>query len=119
MLQAQDRVHEETLSPAERIYFYTPTATTAMQMGITQMEWRIANAFAFTLSLPPVAEAKGKTAVISVTSATAAVTLTDYGTASYNDSENWEGDYTLDAAEDRIVLYSTGREWTVIENQIA
>jgi hypothetical protein len=113
------RVAEELMTDADRFYPYTPEDTSAVQCAVYQQDWRISNNYAFTLSLPPVSEAKGRTYVFSVDSATAAVTLTDFGSASFNDSINWEGDYTLDAAEDRIVLKSNGREWIVLENQIA
>ena len=118
-LERELRQNMETASPSDKHYFYTAADTTAVGLTILQQVVRIGNAFAFTLSLPSVAEAAGLTFTISVDSATAAVTLTDFGGASYNDSINWEGDYTLDAAEDRIVIHSNGREWTVLENQIA
>lgn len=71
-----------------------------------------------TLTLPPVGEAIGK--VFSVHTPTAgtdtqAVTLEDH----YNDSVDWNGDFTLDADDDRILLYSDGRAWHVLNNQIA
>jgi len=113
-MERKQRIDNEILTAADKTYFYTAATTDAVQLTTRQQIVRIANAHAFTLSLPSVAEAKGLTFVISVNSATAAVTLADLG-----DSVNWEGDYTLDAAEDRIALKSDGREWIEIENAIA
>jgi len=119
-MDRRQRVENEMLSNEDSILFYTAdSGGTAKQLKACEKVVRISNAHAFTMMLPSVAEAKGLTFSISVDSASAAVTLTDFGTASYNESLNWEGDYTLDAAEDRIVLKSDGRSWLIIENQIA
>jgi len=113
------RQKSETLTLSDRHYFYTAADTTAVQLTVLQQIVRIANAYAFTLSLPSVAEAAGLTFTISVSTATAAVTVTDFGGTSYNDSINWEGDFTLDTAEDTITLHSDGRTWHVLEEEIA
>ncbi len=118
-MERAQRVSGEILTLADKTYFYTPEDTSPVQLTTKQRVVRIHNVKQFTLSLPSVAEAAGLTFTISVDSNTAAVTLTDFGGTSYHDSVNWEGDFTLDAAEDRIVLKSDGREWIVVENQIA
>jgi len=118
-LERKARVEDEMLTYPEKVLHYTPTGAGTKQLTVKDRVVRITNSYATTLVLPPVSEAAGLTFDISVTSATAAVTLTDFGGASFNDSINWEGDYTLDAAEDRICLRSNGREWIVIDNQIA
>lgn len=69
--------------------------------------------------LPPVADAKGKTYSIHYLGSTTGVVLTDYPSTSYNDSVDFDGDYTLDADNDKITLSSDGRRWTVIENAIS
>ena len=75
---------------------------------------------AFTLVLPSVAEAKGRTFTIHlVAGAINACTLTDFPSASFNDSRDWAGDFTLDAANDLIALTSDGEKWIVDENRIA
>ena len=121
MLEKMKRENNEVLTGPDQIYFYTPTDTTEMYMTTQYKTWRIANAFAFTLHLPPVEEAKGLTFTISVTTATAAVTLLDSGTSTIHQSINWEGStgYVLDAAEDSISLTSDGRTWYVNDNEIA
>lgn len=60
------------------------------------------------VSLPPVAEAKGRFYSIIARNASAVntVTVTDM-----NDSECWEEDYILDAKCDGILLYSDGLAW--------
>jgi len=104
---------------ADRTLFYTPEEAESKQLTVRDQIVRCTNDYAVTMSLPPVAEAAGLTFTISVTSATAAVTLTDFGGSSYNDSVNWEGNFTLDAAEDTITLESDGRTWHVLEEEIA
>lgn len=113
------RESQEIATPHDKTYFYTALTTAAVQMTVMNRVMRITNDFAFTLSLPSVAEAAGLTFSISTVNATAAVTLTDFGGSSYNDSINWEGDFTLDAAEDTISLYSDGRTWHQVDRQIA
>lgn len=113
------RQSQEIATEHDKTYFYTALNTDAVQMTVRDRVVRITNDFAFTLSLPSVAEAAGLTFSISTVNATAAVTLTDFGGTSYNDSINWEGDYTLDAAEDTIILKSDGRTWHVLDEQIA
>jgi len=118
-LERAMRQNQEIATEHDKTYFYTPTDTTAVQMTVVDRVIRITNNFAFTLSLPGVAEAAGLTFTISTVNATAAVTLTDFGGTSYNDSIDWTGDFTLDAAEDVISLTSDGRGWIVNENRIS
>ena len=71
-----------------------------------------------TLTLPPVGEAIGKVFSVhapTIGTDTNTVTLEDH----YSDSVDWNGDFTLDADDDRILLYSDGRCWHVLNNQIA
>ncbi len=120
MLTRREREHNETLTGPDRVLFYTPeVADETKQLTTRDQLVRISNSKAAVVVLPPVSKAAGLTFTISVDSATAAITLTDFGGTSYNDSINWEGDYTLDAAEDTIALYSDGRTWHVVDNQIA
>lgn len=120
-MERMNRENNEIMTLADRTYFYTPTDTSAVWLTVRDQIVRIANAFAFTLHLPAVAEAAGLTFSISVNSATAAVTLLDAGSSTVHESLNWEGStgYVLDAAEDTIILKSDGRTWHVLDNEIA
>lgn len=71
----------------------------------------------FKLRLPDVAAAIGRIYSIDLIGGeTTACTL-----APHRDSATagWGGDYTLDANDDAIVLYSDGRRWHVLANNIA
>lgn len=71
----------------------------------------------FEVTLPPVAEAKGKTYSIWVKSrVSGAMTLTHD-----DDSIDWAqwGDLTMDAANDRVLFRSDGRMWWLLYNGIA
>jgi len=119
-MDRRTRIDSELLSESDKMLFYTPEADDdTRQLEVHEQVVRISNEHTLLLSLPSVAEAAGLEYSISVDSDTAAVTLTDFGAATVHDSINWEGNYTLDAEEDRIVLKSDGREWIVVENQIA
>lgn len=61
-----------------------------------------------TLTLPPVAEAKGRWYSILARAASAVntITITDK-----NDSECWVADIVLDGKCDRVLLYSDGLTW--------
>ena len=63
---------------------------------------------AWTLTLPPVAEAKGRWYSIICRDADGVntITITDD-----NDSECWDGDITFDAKCDRTLAYSDGLAW--------
>jgi hypothetical protein len=113
-LTAQARINNEIASPNDKIYFYTPTDTSAVQLTVRQQKVIINNAFAFTISLPPVAEAKGLTYDITVLTSTAAVTVSNYGYSTTGDSYGWT-DITLDAAGERTQLYSDGTRWIETE----
>lgn len=64
-----------------------------------------------TITLPPVALAAGRTYFIHAESGnTNAVTVTDKG----SDSRNFEGDYTLNSANDRMALKSDGMKWWAV-----
>ena len=62
---------------------------------------------AFTITLPPVGEAAGKTFSIYLTVDGGDVTIED----SANDSMGWDGDYTLDDVDDAYCFYSDGKSW--------
>lgn len=67
-----------------------------------------ATAGAMTLTLPPVAEAKGRfySIVSRFASAQNTITITDK-----SDSECWIGDIVLNGKCDRVLLYSDGLTW--------
>ena len=121
-LERKSRMESEQLTEDSRITFYTPTDTSAVQMTVRDQVYRCTNNFAFTLSLPSITEAAGLEFTISTVNATAKVTLTDFGGASYNDSIDFnsgDGSYELDAAEDVICLKSNGQQWIEVYNDIA
>jgi len=64
---------------------------------------------AITLTLPPVAEAKGRWYSI-ISRGGPGVTIQDYD----NDSECWLGDIVLNNICDRCLLYSDGLAWHVM-----
>lgn len=90
------------------------TGSDAVQLGLEDTSVNLQVSGALTVTLPPVAQAKGLTFTVFAQTATAAVTLEDK-----SDSQDWEGDFTLDAANDYVVLRSDGLKWYVTENQIA
>ena len=61
------------------------------------------------LTLPPVAEAKGRFYSIIARQATAVNTITVED--NNNDSECWPGDIVLDGKCDRLLMYSDGLAW--------
>lgn len=63
---------------------------------------------AFTVYLPPVAEAKGRFYSIVCRNADAVNTIT---VADLDDSECWAGDVTLNSKCDRVLAYSDGLCW--------
>lgn len=111
-IERQKRQNSELLTLADRTLFHTTVESTDHQLTVRDQVVRISNTYAISVYLPSVAEAAGLTFTISVDSATAAITLQDFG---YGDSLNWDGDYTLDAAEDSVCLYSDGRKWTEVD----
>lgn len=69
----------------------------------------------YSITLPPVAQAAGLFFAVHATIADSKViTLQDQ-----DDSDDWDGDYTLDADNDGILLFSDGIRWWDISNQIA
>jgi len=71
-------------------------------------------AAAMVITLPRVAEAKGRWYSILARAATAVntITITDHG----SDSECWLGDIVLDGICDRALLYSDGLCWHCMAN---
>lgn len=66
----------------------------------------------FTVTLPPVAEAKGR--FYSIVARTADVTNTVTIEDCNDDSECWPGDITLNGKCDKALLYSDGLCWHVL-----
>lgn len=66
-----------------------------------------------TLTLPPVADAKGRWYSIIVRNADAVNTIT---IQDLDDSECWIGDIILNGKCDRLLLYSDGLAWHVMAN---
>jgi hypothetical protein len=68
---------------------------------------------AMAITLPPVAEAAGKIFTVKLVTDGGDLTLQDQ-----DDSENFS-DFTLNDANERVTLYSTGTDWVTIESTIA
>lgn len=66
---------------------------------------------AITVTLPPVAEARGRVYSIIARNADAVNTIT---IADKDDSECWPGDFTLNGKCDRLLAYSDGFAWIVL-----
>lgn len=84
--------------------------TTNYQMTTNDYVVRPAPAPAGTLTvtLPPVAEAKGRWYSIMARTLASGATIV---VADKDDSEGWCGDITLDSATDRVLAYSDGLAW--------
>lgn len=122
----QGRVASEQVQPPDKVQYFTSALATLLQaitINIRQTTTVITMTDASTgtavATLPSVAEAAGLTFTVHVVDAAGGVTLTDFGGTSYNDSADWDGDYTLDADNDKITLQSDGRRWSVLDNSIA
>lgn len=92
--------------------FWTTVATTDITRTLNMYEDVLVvstAAAAGTLSLPDVGEAKGKTFTIMLRTAGNNLVVQDHNSAN---AEDWT-DYTLDAANDNLCLYSNGRRWLV------
>lgn len=118
-MERVQRQHSEILTYPDRVLHHTAVSGTDLQLTVRDQVVRIDNAAAISCILPSVMEAAGLTFTISVVDADAAITLTDFGGTSYNDSINWEGDFTLDAANDTMTLLSDGRTWHILEEEVA
>lgn len=110
------------VSSSDRRLIYSDSSTDtgqaiAPELYQTQIEITLSdgtNTATATLTLPLVAEAKGLTYDIIVHDAAGGVTLQDQ-----NDSRSWDGDFTLDANDDKISLRSDGVRWIVVDNSIS
>lgn len=89
--------------------------TLALTVGDRVVRADLSGTSAVTVTLPPVQEARGMIFTIHATIAdTAALTVQDN-----DESEDFDGDYTLDANGDALVLFSDGRKWFELANEIA
>jgi len=66
------------------------------------------------ITLPPVAEARGRSYSIVCRSAADAATITVEDNNS--DSEAWGGDYVLDTTGDKVLCHSDGLTWHVVSS---
>ncbi len=88
--------------------FHDPTYDYAMTVYDYVLRPRVASAGAFTIVLPPVAEAAGRfySIVAKAASVLAPITITHKG-----DSECWYGDINLTGNCQSVLLYSDGLKW--------
>jgi hypothetical protein len=75
--------------------------------------WTDGDTGPIVLTLPPVAEAKGRFYSIITRKADAVNTVT---VADKDDSECWGGDIVLNGKCDRLLLYSDGLAWLALTN---
>lgn len=102
----------------DKNYVFTP-ASAAEELDLADTLYRqevicMATDYTGTVTLPWVAQARGLQYNIRVRDASNAITLQDH-----DDSEDWEGDFTLDATDDYIILQSDGRKWNIVYNGIS
>jgi len=71
---------------------------------------------AITITLPPVAEAKGRLYSIICRNADAVNTVT---IQDKDDSECWPGDITMNGKCDAVLLYSDGLAWLTITSSLS
>lgn len=91
---------------AEQVLDQIAHKTAAYTMTTKDRIVNVTAATAVTITLPPVAECGGMIFSIKSVGSADAVTVQDQ-----DDSLFWDGDYTLAAAEDAILLYSDGQSW--------
>ena len=102
----------DMVAPTAGTVFWTTVATTDITKTLALYETTCivsTAAAAGTLTLPDVGEAKGQTFTIMLRTAGNNLTVQDESSAN---AEDWT-DYTLDAANDNLCLYSNGRRWLV------
>ena len=106
------------LPGAGDLYIVASSTNTSDTLEVYEQFVRIdtnTNSQAFTLTLPPVSLAKGKFYAIAADVASGnAITIQDR-----DDSEDWSDISTMDATDDAVLLYSDGKRWYVVDNEIA
>jgi hypothetical protein len=108
MLRQQTRIHGEQALPG------VTYVTEDYEMKVTDTLILVSSATAdVAITLPPVAEAQGKTYVIRETNGGNTTTVTDNGdaVASTDGTDDFASGVALTAANDRAVLYSDGLYW--------
>ena len=84
------------------------TVTTAVDLLPSQVITHcLINGAAYTVKLPPVVECAGMTFSVIIDKVDSAATVT---VADFADSVSWSN-FALKAADDNVVLYSTGTVW--------
>jgi hypothetical protein len=92
---------------AESVYDKFFEATEDVTLNVRQtLVYGDSTAGAFTITLPPVGEAKGLLFSIVMTVDNGDITIADQ-----DDSIGWDGDYTLNDVNDGFLLYSDGVMW--------
>jgi len=105
---------EKVTPPNHRLFIANTAANGTDTMEVYQTEVYVDNdaSYTETLTLPPVAEAKGVTYTIRVVDDGGHCTIQDQ-----DDSLEWS-DKATDADGEYIVLYSDGRQWHVVVTDI-
>lgn len=81
--------------------------TSPVNLGPTQTRVLIDTTSTVTINLPSVAEASGRVYTFEPIGST----VPDISIADEDGSMDWSGPYALDAATERIALYSNGISW--------
>jgi len=100
-MHRQNRIEAESVADK----FVSKTANATLNVYET-LVYADSTAGAFTITLPPVAEAKGVMFSIYMTVDNGDVTIADQ-----DDSQGWDGDYTLNDVDDGFLFYSDGVGW--------
>ncbi len=100
----------QLIATSENILMASAAATLRLDQRIVQAD---TSGGAFAITLPPVNEAIGMMFSFRVAVAGNALTVQDQ-----NESEGW-ADITLDAVNDRVVVYSDGVSWHTLASAIA
>jgi len=114
ILSRQTRVNTEMLSVTTVI----KTTTYAMVVGDLYV---LANTSggAWTLTLPPVGEARGLCYIIELSVGSGAGAAPNLLTITHkNDSARWAGNYTIARPGQKLVLCSDGSKWTVVDKYL-
>ncbi|NIU84309.1 MAG: hypothetical protein GWN64_12755 [Candidatus Thorarchaeota archaeon] len=113
---ARETIDAGVAEPQKSIFWAPDTGDLTKTLALYEqhIELDCTAAEAATLTLPPVSHARGLTFTIFMRTAGAAVTVQDQ-----DDSTDFQGDYTVDAANDKLVVRSDGRSWIEVTNEIA
>lgn len=119
-LSGRERQHQEQVTPSTTPYYYTQTGTSAYTLALTVQQTNVIVTLSddtdnatLTITLPSVAEAKGRTFLIRVAEFSGGVTIQDR-----DDSIGDWTNLTADADGEYAELHCTGEQWIVVVTDI-